>query len=323
MSNFLKVAMVRRNLTGIAISLMLLVLLLGFAIASPATFLSWNIYKAFLATIPFFAIPAIAMTMVIVCGEMDMCFPSTIAMSGFIFAWTWTRTGSTSLALGAALAAGTLVGWFNGFIVVKIGVPAIITTIGTQFFWRGLIMLLSTGLAIDLAGLRQTTLHSIFSGRILGIMPAQAVWALAIAVIAWLLFNRHIFGDAVRFTGDNTETALKMGIDVARTRLAVFSLMGFCCALAGVMVCMEMGSWWPTQGEGYLLLVFASVFIGGTSAFGGQGSIYGTCIGAIIIGIVEAGIISAGLSGFWTRTFYGIIIVASVSFYALMAKDGK
>ena len=127
----------------------------------------------------------------------------------------------------------------------------------------------------------------------------------------------------MRFTGDNSETALKMGIDAPRTRLAVFSLMGFCCALAGVMVCLEMGTWWPTQGEGYLLLVFASVFIGGTSAFGGQGSIYGTCIGAIIIGIVEAGIISAGLSGFWTRTFYGIIIVASVSLYTQMAKKGQ
>ena len=323
MSDFLSAPLIRRNRTGIAISLMLLALLLSFAIASPATFLSWNIYQAFLATIPFFAIPAIAMTLVIVCGEMDMCFPSTMAMSGFVFAWTWTRTGSPTLALGAALLAGTLVGWFNGFIVVRIGVPAIITTIGSQFFWRGLIMLLSTGLAIDLAGLRQTSLHSLFCGRIFGIMPAQAVWAMGVAILASLLFNRHIFGDAVRFTGDNSETALKMGIDAPRTRLAVFSLMGFCCALAGVMVCLEMGTWWPTQGEGYLLLVFASVFIGGTSAFGGQGSIYGTCIGAIIIGIVEAGIISAGLSGFWTRTFYGIIIVASVSLYTQMAKKGQ
>jgi simple sugar transport system permease protein len=316
-------SLLRNYKTQIAITLLLMLMLMAFAIASPATFLGWSIYEAFLSTIPFFAIPAIAMTLSVVCGEMDMCFPSTIAISGFVFAWVWTFTGSVLLSIGAGLAVGTLVGWINGFIVVRIGVPSIMATIGTQFFWRGLIMLLCTGLAIDLTDIRGTSLHHVFAGRYFGFIPAQALWAFGTAIMMWLMFNRHVFGDSVRFTGDNMETALKMGVHVGRTRMAVFSLMGFLCALSGVLVCMEMGSWWPTQGEGYLLLVFASVFIGGTSAFGGQGSIYGTCIGATIIGIVEAGIISAGLSGFWTRTFYGIIIVASVSFYNSIAKTKR
>jgi simple sugar transport system permease protein len=304
----------------ISISVLLTAMIITFILLSPETFLGWSIYESFLSSIPFFAVPAIAMTLVVVCGEMDLCFPSTIAIGGFVFSLLWTSTGSTILALTCALAAGTAVGWSNGFIVVRAGIPSIVATIGTQFFWRGIVMLLSAGLAIDLSGIRDTAMHEVFTGRILGLVPAQALWALGIAVIIGLLLNRHLFGDAVRFTGDNTETALKMGVAVGRTRMAVFSLMGFLCALAGVMVCMEMGSWWPTQGEGYLLLVFASVFIGGTSVFGGQGSVYGTCIGAIIIGIIEAGIISAGLSGFWTRTVYGIIIVASVSLYVAMAK---
>jgi simple sugar transport system permease protein len=215
------------------------------------------------------------------------------------------------------------VGWSNGVIVVRASVPSIVATIGTQFFWRGVVMLLSAGLAIDLSGLSGTALHACFAGRIAGLVPVQSLWALFIAVAAWLLLDRHVFGDAVRFTGDNAETALKMGVAVGRTRIAVFSLMGFLCALAGIMVCVEMGSWWPTQGEGYLMLVFASVFIGGTSVFGGQGSVYGTCIGAVIIGIIEAGIISAGLSGFWTRTVYGVIIVASVSLNVAMAKPRR
>lgn len=310
----------RKYATQLAISLLLFLMLIIFTLASPATFLGWSIYEAFLSTIPFFAIPAIAMTLAIVCGEMDMCFPSTIAISGFIFSWLWTNTDSVALSILFGLVAGTAVGWLNGLIVVRVGVPSIIATIGTQFFWRGVVMLLCAGLAIDLTGIRETSLHHLFAGRLFGVIPAQALWAFATGILVWLVYNRHVFGDAVRFTGDNIETSLKMGINVNRTRIAVFSLTGFLCALSGIMVCMEMGSWWPTQGEGYLLLVFASVFIGGTSAFGGQGSIYGTCIGAIIIGIVEAGIISAGLSGFWTRTFYGIIIVASVSFYNLLAK---
>ena len=113
-----------------------------------------------------------------------------------------------------------------------------------------------------------------------------------------------------------------MGIPVVKTKLILFSLMGLFSALAGILVCSEMASWWPTQGEGYMLLVFASVFIGGTSVFGGIGTIYGTFIGAIIIGIIEAGIISAGISGLWTRMVYGIIVVVSVSIYAVIQKKG-
>lgn len=294
-----------------------------FMALSPETFSGWGIYESFLSSIPFFALPAIGMTLVVVCGEMDLCFPSTIAMSGFVFSWMWASTGSPIFSVIPALAAGTAVGWFNGFVTVRASVPSIVATIGTQFFWRGVVTLLSAGLAIDLSGVRDTALHQWFAGRISGLVPAEALWALAVAVGLGLLLNRHVFGDAVRFTGDNTDTALKTGVAVGRTRMTVFTLMGFVCALSGIMVCIEMGSWWPTQGEGYLLLVFASVFIGGTSVFGGQGSVYGTCIGAVIIGIVEAGIISAGLSGFWTRTVYGIIIVASVSLYVAMSKVGR
>jgi simple sugar transport system permease protein len=309
-----------RYKTQISITVLLALIIGIFMVLSRETFLSWGIYESFLSSIPFFAIPSIAMTLVVVCGEMDLCFPSTIAIGGFVFSLVWTSTGSSSLAVALALAAGTAVGWSNGFIVVRASVPSIISTIGTQFFWRGVVMLLSAGLAIDLSGISNETLHACFAGRIFGLVPVQALWALGTAILIGLLLNRHIFGDAVRFIGDNTETAWKMGVPVDSTRMAVFALMGFLCALAGIMVCVEMGSWWPTQGEGYLLLVFASVFIGGTSVFGGQGSVYGTCIGAVVIGIIEAGIISAGLSGFWTRTVYGIIIVASVSFNVAMAK---
>ena len=84
-----------------------------------------------------------------------------------------------------------------------------------------------------------------------------------------------------------------------------------------------MANWWPTQGEGYLLLVFASLFIGGTSVYGGEGTVFGVLIGSIIIGIIEAGIISAGLSGFWTRLVHGLIIVVSVSVYARVFKTGR
>jgi len=114
-----------------------------------------------------------------------------------------------------------------------------------------------------------------------------------------------------------------MGIRTDTVRIGLFAAMGLISALASVLVCLEMANWWPTQGEGYLLLVFAAIFLGGTSVFGGQGTIFGTLIGSIIIGILEAGIISAGLAGYWTRLAHGLVIVISVSVYAFVFKTKR
>jgi simple sugar transport system permease protein len=114
-----------------------------------------------------------------------------------------------------------------------------------------------------------------------------------------------------------------MGIAVARTRILVFVLMGLCAALSGILLTTEMASWWPTQGEGYMLIVFASVFIGGTSVYGGAGTMYGTLVGAIIIGIIEAGILASGLSGFWTRMVHGCVILFAVSLFAWMQAGSR
>jgi simple sugar transport system permease protein len=222
-----------------------------------------------------------------------------------------------------ALGIGGLAGWINGLLVVKVGVPSIIPTIGTQFFWRGLAALLAAGLARNIVAVRETLLHEILVGRIGGLVPAQALWCLVIAGGLGLMLNRHVFGDQVLFIGDDIRTARLMGINTDRVRVLLFVLMGTMSALVSVLVCLEMANWWPTQGEGYLLLVFAAIFIGGTSVFGGEGTIFGTLVGAIIIGIIEAGIISAGLSGFWTRLVHGFIIVASVSVYARVFKTGR
>lgn len=307
----------------IIISLILVSLLLLFITIAPATFLSSRIYIAYMSTIPFSAFMALFMTFVIISGEIDLSFPSIMAAGGFVFATIFIKTASPLLAVTCALLAGLFAGFINGLIVVKIGVPSIIATIGTQFFWRGATVLASGGLAKSLVDFRDTAFHEVLTGRIWGVLPSQALWAVFIALILWFILNCYTFGDNLRFVGDNQKAAQAMGIPVGRTKIAVFSLMGFFSALSGIFVCSEMASWWPTQGEGYMLLVFASVFIGGTSVFGGIGTVYGTFIGTIIIGIIEAGIISAGISGLWTRMVYGIIVIIAVSIYAVIQKKDK
>lgn len=304
------------------VTLLLLVLWGAFALASPVSFGSARLYRSFMSTIPVTTVLTLGMTLLIVAGEMDMSFPSVSAAAAFVFAWAYAKAGIDPwAAFVAALVAGALMGWLNGLLVVVVGVPSIIATIGAQFLWRGLALLLSDGVAIPLAQVRGTALHQVFAGR-LGAwgVPAQALWAVGAAVCLGLLLNRRPFGEALLFIGDNRKTAEMMGIRVPRVRVGAFVLMGFLAAFAGMLATLELNNWWPTQGDGYMLLVFAAVFVGGTSAYGGQGTVYGSFIGSVVIGIIEAGIVSAGLTGLWTRFVHGMVIILSLSGYALFAR---
>jgi simple sugar transport system permease protein len=316
----MKVLMQRFNIQ-IGISGVFTGLLAIFILLSPRTFLSPQIYISFASTIPFTALLALGLTFLIIAGEMDLSFPSVMAVSGLTFAELFLATGNAGLAFIAAVAVGSAAGLMNGMLVVRVGVPSIIATIGTQFFWRGFSTLMADGLARNLVPVRDTLLHHLFVGRLTGTIPAQSLWCLGIAGVLGLILNRHAFGESVLCIGDDIRTARVMGIRTGRVRILLFVFMGAVSALVSVMTCLEMANWWPTQGEGYLLLVFASIFIGGTSVFGGEGTVFGTLVGAAIIGIIEAGIISAGFSGFWTRLVHGAIIVASVSVYATIFRD--
>lgn len=304
----------------IGVTVILAALLALFMTLSPQTFLHGRIYISFGSTLPFSILLAVGLTFCIVAGELDLSFPSVMALAGLAFAWTFQASGSPLAGLAACLAVGALAGLVNGLIVVKVGVSSIIATIGTQFLWRGAAIVLADGLALNVVEVRETWLHSIFVGRLWGTVPAQALWCAVLCVLAWLLMNRHVLGDSLRFIGDNARTARMVGINVDRDRILLFVGMGTLSAFVSFLICLEMANWWPTQGEGYLMVIFASVFIGGTSAFGGRGTVYGTVIGALIIGIIEAGLISAGFSGFWTRLVYGLIIVLSVTVYATIQK---
>jgi simple sugar transport system permease protein len=107
---------------------------------------------------------------------------------------------------------------------------------------------------------------------------------------------------------------------VARVKMLVFAIVGMVAAFAGVVVSMEVLYYWPTLGEGYLLNTLASVFLGGTSVFGGTGTIFGTFVAAFIIGSINAGIVAVGLSGFWTQLIYGLIIVIAVTLQTALSR---
>jgi len=291
-----------------------------FFIGSPQTFSSFPIYSAFMSTTPLFAMMALPLTLVIIAAEIDLSFPSVMAFGMTAFTLILAATNSLTLAFVGCLLAGLLAGVVNGLLVVRIGIPSLVATIGTQYFWRGVVLVITGGNGRSLVPTQGSLLYNALVGRLAGRIPAQMLWTIIVAGIVWLFLNRHKFGAHVYLIGDNVESAKLMGVNAARTKLLVFAIMGMAAAFAGLVVSLEVLYFWPTMGEWYLLSTLSSVFLGGTSVFGGTGTIFGTFVASFIIGAINGGIVAAGLAGFWTQLIYGLIIVASVSMHAILRR---
>ena len=291
-----------------------------FLIAAPRTFLAGNIYVSFMSTTPFFSLVALPLTFIIIIGEIDLSFPSVMALGMTAFDVVFVATGSVSLGFIACILAGAIAGWLNGLIVVKIGIPSLVATIGTQFLWRGVVLVITNGNGLGMTQVQNTLFFHALVGRIGGVVPAQFVWTIAMGIVLWFILNRTRFGAHVYLTGDNLESARLMGVDVDRTKIMSFAIVGAAAAFAGYVVSEEVLYFWPTLGDGYLLNTLASVFLGGTSPYGGTGTVFGTFVASFVIGAINAGIVAAGMTGFWTSVIYGLIIVISVSLQALLNK---
>jgi simple sugar transport system permease protein len=311
---------VRRYALQIGITLVMLLIWSFFAIGSPETFFAFNIYQAFMSTTPIFAIVALPLTMVVITGEIDLSFPSIMAFGMLIFSSIMVATGNLWLALAFALLAGLLAGLLNGYIIVRFGVPSLVVTIGTQFFWRGVVQVVTNGNGTSLLPTRGTFFYDLFVGRLFGLIPMQMIWTIIIAVLCWVFLNRHRFGAHIYLIGDNSESARLMGVNVGQRKMIAFGITGLAAAFAGLIASLVVTYYWPTLGEGYLLNTLSSVFLGGTSVFGGAGTIYGTFIASFIVGAINAGIVAVGLSGFWTQLNYGLIVVLSVVIQTVVGK---
>ncbi len=317
---YLKLREVQLDISILAVLLLIFSI---FIIGNPSVFTKYNIYYSFLSTIPFFGIMALAMTFVVSLGLIDLSFPSVLAFSAWIFGMVFKVTGNIYLAMLCCLLLGVAAGLLNCLLIVKFKIPSIVATIGTMFFWRGVVNVFAQGMNISLVKAKDTILYKLAVGRIAGIIPAQSIWFLGLGVIFWLVLKRHKFGSHLLFVGDNEASSEMMGINVNLVKIIVFVCMGFFAALAGIFSTLEVNYFWPSQGAGYLMPTLAAVFIGGTSVYGGEGTIFGTIVGVIIIGSLEAGIIAIGLTGFWIQLIYGMIIISSVTIYSVLLKNSK
>ena len=320
--NHLKLSVAKLvKIEGLTIIGVFIALMVFFIITAPRVFTGYRIYMSFLQTVPPLLILALGLTLVITAGEIDLSFSAIIAFSGFIFCYIFRTFGTPWLAFILALSSGALVGLVNGWMVAKVGIPSIMATLAAQFFWNGLTILLSGGLSWNIKEIRPYFIHTLFVGRIGGIVPAQSLWGVGVAVFLWFILNRHTFGEHILFIGDNVDVARVMGVNVTATRIKLFVFMGIISAFAGVLLTLEMINFWTTQGAGLLLPTIAAVFIGGTSLAGGYGTVIGSFFGAYIVGSLEAGVVASGIGGYWTRLVTGLVMAASVGLNIVLSRE--
>jgi len=305
------VGVIKANMMPVRAAVFFIILMTVYIIAKPDVFLDFRIYTAVFVSLPTIVFMAIPLVFIITSGEIDLSFPSIMGMGAWVFALSVAAGLSPVIGLIAALLTGVACGIANGLLVTKVGISALISTLGMNFLLRGIIHVGTQGYGISVVQVTGTPFSNVLVGR-LGGLPIQVIWALLFAFIGWLLYSRHRFGVHIRCVGDNPDSSREMGIRVDQIKTLAFVCVGIGASLAGVFSTLILKTFYPTTGEGYLLLVLASIFIGGTPTGGGIGTILGGFIGAMDIAFIETGIIAIGFTGFWTQVFYGAIIILSL-----------
>jgi simple sugar transport system permease protein len=290
----------------------------AFVVAAPRVFTDVDIYLAFAETTPLFGIIALSLTFVVITGEIDLSFPSVMALGTAAFCLIVARAGAPwYVGLVVAAATGALCGLINGLLIAALNIPSLVITIGTQFLFRGLELVLMGGSGVPLTADQYPQMHALLRSSLLGV-PVQTLWMVAILIAEWILLNRTQFGAHVFLTGDNQISARLMGVNVTRVKIKAFVLVGVTAVFCGLLSSIYGYYFWPSTGEGSLLNTIASVFLGGTSVFGGTGSVVGTFVASFIIGAINAGIVSAGINAFYTQLAFGLVIVISVVLQTLI-----
>ena len=250
----------------------------------------------------------IGMTFVILTGGIDLSVGSTLAISGAVGASIVKSTGNVFLAIIVAAVIGIAVGLINGLLVSKGKLQAFIVTLATMTIFRGATLVFTDGTPISKL---PEAFVKIGNGK-LGFMPIPVIITIIIAIIAVYALSQTRFGRYLYALGGNEDASRLSGINTDKIKTLVYVVSGFASAIAGVIITSRIGSASPNAGTGFELDAIAAVVIGGTSLAGGEGTITGTLIGALIIGVLNNGLNLMNVSPFYQSIVKGLVILIAV-----------
>ncbi|MBK7405194.1 MAG: ABC transporter permease [Phycisphaerales bacterium] len=265
----------------------------------------------------FIAVMAVGMTGVIILGGIDLSVGSTYAFASYCGAVVLVKLGvespglaSVPLGILACCTIGALAGLVNGALTVGLRVHSFIITLGTMVILRGLVAVLSNGASIP--GFPASFTSGFFKVQIGGISPTLTLIMVLVAGVGTFLLIYTVIGRRIFATGGNETAALYAGVPVGRVKIVAFTLCGLLAGLAGSMYIGYFGAWEPSAGTGYELKVIAATVIGGASLAGGRGSAAGAVLGAIVIQLIDDGMVILGINQSYNNIVLGTAIIVAV-----------
>jgi ribose transport system permease protein len=287
----------------------LLVISIGLAFMSPEFLTVGNLMDV-LRQVSINAIIAFGMTLVILLGGIDLSVGSVLAVSSVLTAMMMKAGHDAVLATVVGILAGALMGWVNGIVIAPGKVAPFIATLATMTMLRGAALVLSKGSPIS--GFPSAVFSLLGSGYVARLIPVPVVGMLALFTVFWFVLKKTVFGRHVYATGGNAEAAMLSGVKTNRVQIIVYTISGAMAGIAGTILTSRLNSAQPTAGAGYELDAIAAVVLGGTSLSGGRGWIFGTLVGALLIGVLNNGLNLMGVSAFYQQVIKGAVILLAV-----------
>lgn len=298
-----------------SVFLILVALCIGLTIYSP-TFLSYTNIKNVLVSNTAMGIMAAGMTFVLITAGIDVSVASQM-----MFSATWlallaeTPLGNPVTIVLAALLIGLVTGAVNGALISKFDIHPIIITLGTNSIYRGIILVFTNGRWL----MNLPKWFTGFSSTVFGI-PLPVVYALLIFLISAYILKHTYFGRSIYAMGGNREAARYAGVDLKKTVFLTYTYTGVLCGAAGLVLDSILGNCQPSGSNGWEMNVIAAAVIGGTNILGGYGTIGGTVIGVLMMGVIENGLVVAHVPTYWQKLVYGLIIIVTVTIDVLRKK---
>lgn len=256
------------------------------------------------------AILALGMTLVIISGGIDLSVGGVCALGCCVCAKILNSTGSSLLAIAVVLLIGLAVGAFNGFVVSKTGIAPFIVTLSTVSIIRGITLVMTNASPMPISN---AAFKFIGQGTLLGI-PFPIYITLILAIITAFVMNKTVFGRYVYAIGGNERSAVVAGIQVKKVKISVYMVSGFLAAFTAIIYTSRLSSGVPSLGNGFEMDAITAAVIGGASLAGGQGHIWGTIIGAVIIGILNNALNLLNINSYFQDIVKGVVVLLAVLF---------
>lgn len=293
------------------IPVIVLVLLCLVATLSSDRFLSYANLTNVLLQAAVIAVVTIGMTYVVIGGGFDLSVGSVAALSGCIAAEVLLQYGVLAGVMAGALS-GVVVGIVNGLVIAKLRVSPFIATLGTMILVRGIVLLLTQGAPVVGDDGLGETFATLGSGRILGLPILVWIAGVLAIVFSWIL-HRTAYGTRVFAVGGNREAAFLSGLPVQRITVSLYAICGLTAGLAGVLLAARLQSGQPSAGEFYELTSIAAVVLGGAALQGGEGRLYKSMVGVLIMVILANALNLLEVDSYWQRVAIGIVIISAAA----------